>query len=656
MLARADDQLMTDTLALLSDGFTAHNVVFPDGSQTRPGAGAVADSALARSAVRMATTICPPAAGRRPRVVDLGCLEGGYAVEFARAGYEVLGIEARTDSIARCRYVADRLSLENLSFVQDDVRNLADHGPFDIVFCCGLLYHLDYPAAFLKLLGEVTGSLLLLHTHYAENEVNPNYPLSGLVEHEGLLGRWWAEAPGGVWSSTEQMEESAWASWHNTASFWPLKRHLLKAMRDGGFPIVCEQFDALDDITEDPYIERHSRSMFVGIKPGGAGRPLSADAGPVVGAVTGGPCAEHAEALALVQRGRAQEALELLRRGAHRVIDPEVLNDLGVLALRCGDGEEARDLLRALVRLHPEHAAGVANLAALDQVIGSSAGSPGAPAPRLAAWRRDDRPPAATIDLASAERHRPFVAEMAGAVGGFEGKRVVEIGADHVGSLISAIETFGGASEVIGLNPAFPSRPVGPRSFMTQVDARASGLESASVDVVVSSSAFEHVHRLDEVLIETDRILRPGGLLYSHFGPLWSTSYGHHLWFVHGGREITYHNTLLPPWCHLLHSREEIRAMCDGVVDDVLRDKIVDYVCDSPEQNRLFFDDYERIVDASPLEVVFLKGYDHNELAAKYPDARSPFLLEQLAARFPDRHGFLYDGITLLLRKPGVSL
>ena len=29
------------------------------------------------------------------RVVDLGCLEGGYALEFARMGFETLGIEAR---------------------------------------------------------------------------------------------------------------------------------------------------------------------------------------------------------------------------------------------------------------------------------------------------------------------------------------------------------------------------------------------------------------------------------------------------------------------------------------------------------------------------------------------------------------------------------
>jgi len=253
---------------------------------------------------------------------------------------------------------------------------------------------------------------------------------------------------------------------------------------------------------------------------------------------------------------------------------------------------------------------------------------------------------------ASVEQHRPWLDQIGAAVGGFEGKRVVEIGPDFSCSLLSAIELLYGAHEVIGLNPAWPSRQVGPRSSLRQIDARESGLDDESVDVVVSSSAFEHVHGLDEVLIEMHRVLRPGGMLFSHFGPLWSTCYGHHLWLVHNGQVVNYHNALLPPWGHLLRSRQEIRAMCDGVVDEALGDLIVEFVFDSPDQNRLFFDDYERIAEESPLEVVFLKGYDASELADKYPTSRSPAVLDELAMRFPERHGFLYDGITLLMRKP----
>lgn len=75
---------------------------------------------------------------------------------------------------------------------------------------------------------------------------------------------------------------------------------------------------------------------------------------------------EHAKALAALEQGEPEQARRLLHDGLRRAVDPEMLNDLAVVAMRCGDGAEATDLLRALVRLHPEHVAGVENLAALD--------------------------------------------------------------------------------------------------------------------------------------------------------------------------------------------------------------------------------------------------------------------------------------------------
>src|ERR1700712_2944833 len=58
------------------------------------------------------------------RVLDLACLEGHYAIEFALHGAEVLGIEGRAASVAKCEFVQRNLGLERARFVQDDVRNL----------------------------------------------------------------------------------------------------------------------------------------------------------------------------------------------------------------------------------------------------------------------------------------------------------------------------------------------------------------------------------------------------------------------------------------------------------------------------------------------------------------------------------------------------
>ncbi len=248
--------------------FTAHNIELPDGSHTMPGQPLLRDWGICRSALRTLRLLVPindPA--NPPRVVDLGCNEGGYAVEFAREGYDVVGIEGRRLNVDRCDFVAERLKLPNLRFVQDDARNIRSHGMFDAVFCCGLLYHLDNPAAYLRDLADVTRRVLLLHTHYAtpdDEQWITEFQLSRLTMHEGRLGRWYKE-----WepdTPPEEVETFAWRSVGNSSSFWLEKRHLLQAMMDAGFPIVCEQYDFLEDIVASDYTEDQHRSFFLGLK------------------------------------------------------------------------------------------------------------------------------------------------------------------------------------------------------------------------------------------------------------------------------------------------------------------------------------------------------------------------------------------------------
>jgi SAM-dependent methyltransferase len=269
---------------ITSGKFTAHNIVLPDGTQTKPGTAVLAGEPIAQTAMLLARAFCPPAPGRR--VVDLGCLEGGYTAEFAKAGYETVGIDARAENIARCEFVRDHIGLDGLSFMCDDVRNLRDHMAFDIAFCCGLLYHLDQPMAFLRLLGDQTTRLLILHTHYAEMRRNPSFWLGALTVHEGVRGRWLREVRrtglrrvadkafgsfyrspyGASWRSRDEMEDKRWASWDNTASFWPLKEHLLSGIRGAGFQYVFEIYGADEIPTDGQGTGHRSRGMFVGVK------------------------------------------------------------------------------------------------------------------------------------------------------------------------------------------------------------------------------------------------------------------------------------------------------------------------------------------------------------------------------------------------------
>jgi hypothetical protein len=44
-------------------------------------------------------------------MADLGCLEGGYTVQFARMGLQALGLEVRDVNIAACWYVQSKTNL-----------------------------------------------------------------------------------------------------------------------------------------------------------------------------------------------------------------------------------------------------------------------------------------------------------------------------------------------------------------------------------------------------------------------------------------------------------------------------------------------------------------------------------------------------------------
>jgi SAM-dependent methyltransferase len=242
--------------------FTAHNIVLDDGTQTKPDAEIFVQGSAYRAVERCLRALYPQGLGG-VRIADLGCLEGGYAVGLARLGAEVLGIEIRRANYANCCLVKERVNLPLLRFVQDDVWNMAAHGPFDVILCSGVLYHLDRPKRLLEIMARCAGKAVLLNTHFATAAANATFALSELTENEGLAGRWYGEGP-------PRSEESRWAAWDNARSFWIRKEHLMQAIRDAGFTMVFEQYDWLgDDIAQSmlsgPY-RMEDRNLFVGVK------------------------------------------------------------------------------------------------------------------------------------------------------------------------------------------------------------------------------------------------------------------------------------------------------------------------------------------------------------------------------------------------------
>jgi len=284
--------------------FTSHNIRLDDGTFTKPEAArSMVDYPYFKSARGILETAFPGDKSQF-RLADVGCLEGGYAVEFARMGFQVVGIEVRDLNIAACNYVKSKTDLPNLQFVQDNAMNIATHGPFDAVFCSGLLYHLDRPKQCLERISSATKKLLILSTHFSLispretkrgfptkvrfawsklqfvvdllvrrpdlGHLNRNLILSLPSENEGLPGRWYTEFPND--RSFRKRETAKWASWDNRRSFWPQREHLLQAIRDVGFDLVMEQYDNLEPSIAESLLEgsyqKTLRGTFIGIKTG----------------------------------------------------------------------------------------------------------------------------------------------------------------------------------------------------------------------------------------------------------------------------------------------------------------------------------------------------------------------------------------------------
>jgi ubiquinone/menaquinone biosynthesis C-methylase UbiE len=171
------------------------------------------------------------------RILDLACLEGLYATEFARHKANCLGIEGREANIEKARFAKRVLGLDNLDFVQDDVRNLsmAKYGSFDVVLCLGLLYHLDAPDVFpfIERMSEVCRKICIVDTRIALSPTTQFAYQDNI--YSGIRG-----AEHGEEDSIETKQSKLWASLDNNENFWLSRPTLYNALSHAGFTTVYE--------------------------------------------------------------------------------------------------------------------------------------------------------------------------------------------------------------------------------------------------------------------------------------------------------------------------------------------------------------------------------------------------------------------------------
>lgn len=143
---------------------------------------------------------------RGTSVLDLGCGDGAYTVEFAGLGVrEVVGLDPAAVAIEAARSRARELGLDQrVRFEVGNIYALDDYlapGRFDCIVIRGVLHHLPDPARALAGLAAYEGSVVVL-------EPNGNNPVLKLlerfsryhIEHEersfppALIRRWLTSA------------------------------------------------------------------------------------------------------------------------------------------------------------------------------------------------------------------------------------------------------------------------------------------------------------------------------------------------------------------------------------------------------------------------------------------------------------------------------
>ncbi|HJR77980.1 MAG TPA: class I SAM-dependent methyltransferase [Nitrospiraceae bacterium] len=229
-----------------SGDWTAHPVSLPGGISTMECFNANHFLYLSRI-VQVAKDIVG-ASLRGSRVLDLACLEGGFAVEFALCGAEVVAIEGRQDNIRKLEYVKEELGLFRIRTVHADVRDISiqKYGLFDCVLCLGILYHLDKSSIgrFLRSIAEMTSRVAIIDTHVS---------LYGgeSCEIEGVMCHGATYPEHRESDSVDDIESRKWASLNNRDSFFLTAPSLLTLLRKIGFTSVyiCEMpyYDIMTD-------------------------------------------------------------------------------------------------------------------------------------------------------------------------------------------------------------------------------------------------------------------------------------------------------------------------------------------------------------------------------------------------------------------------
>jgi hypothetical protein len=95
------------------------------------------------------------------------------------------------------------------------------------------------------------------------------------------------------------------------------------------------------------------------------------------------------------------------------------------------------------------------------------------------------------------------------------------------------------------------------------------------------------------------RALKPGGYLFTLFGPIWSSDVGHHLSLSTDKGTLYFGDGILEPWEHLTSTPEAIHSKLERQHGPRVASRAVEFIYTYPDLNRLFEHQYLAILNES---------------------------------------------------------
>lgn len=193
------------------------------------------------------------------RILELGPLEGFHTWRLLKLGAaHVTAVEANAAAYLKCLAVKELWGLQNAEFLLGDCIGFLDAGSdqYDIIFCSGLLYHMEDPYDLIRAMAARSSRILVwTHFWYVDSDLKPRV----IVDRGGLELTYFANA----YLDTRSLPKF-WGG-NRDMSHWLPKSDILRIFESFGFATTVHREGVAHDI---PWLLMTAKRERAGRAPG----------------------------------------------------------------------------------------------------------------------------------------------------------------------------------------------------------------------------------------------------------------------------------------------------------------------------------------------------------------------------------------------------